>query len=95
MCSATQQQRDEAMAEQSAQNEEQEAIAVAEAAAAATAQSIAAKGSNRGTGTKYALMTTLEENDSIDAIEDLVVNLFPPPSFPPNARQSSMYCCPS
>lgn len=62
------------MEEQKKQNEEREAEAVAEAAAASVAESIAAKGSNRGTGTKYALMTTLEENASIDAIEDLVVS---------------------
>lgn len=58
------------------QTEAQEAEAIAEAAAVSVAESMAAKGSNRGTGTKYALMTTLEEDASIDAIEDLVVNKF-------------------
>ncbi len=88
-CCATRQQREEvaesqlgntAAGDQSAADEAAAAAVAAEAAAEAAGQAglqappkSTGSGSNMGTGTKYALMSTLEEQASIDAIEELQV----------------------
>lgn len=90
LCQATQQQREEAaeaqlqeIAEQQATAEAAAEVPAAEDEEGAAAPPVRVKGgaSNMGTGTKYALMSTLEENESIDAIEELQVRCLSTASF--------------
>ena len=98
VCCATRQQREEvaesqlgnvAGGDRGVEGDEAAAAVAAEAAAEVAGQAglraplqSTGSGSNMGTGTKYALMSTLEEQASIDAIEELQARPLLSPPLP-------------